>query len=126
VEGRLAGAFFPAPVWFISPGCPFGGPCNDTPPSRVEVVTLGGDVVALAGGRHNGPFVLAGGGAQYIRESPERRPAVRPYADLGAGMAMDVHGRVWKVAASFQLASSGADLPRWMIPITLRVPISGK
>jgi hypothetical protein len=122
IEGRFGVELFGAPTQIISPGGCLGQvPCSLPQPSVVRVFTLAGDLLFSRHLRATGPLVIAGAGLRYITEAPEHSPELRPFAEIGAGVARAFGAARVGIEARYQLAVSGADLPQWTMPIGINV-----
>jgi hypothetical protein len=119
LEVRLGGELFGAPTQFISPGgCLGQTPCDLPQPSAVHVITLAGNLVFSTGRRTTGPLLLlVGTGLRRITETPEHPTDLGPFVEIGGGVARSFGGASIGLEARYQIATSTAGLPRWMMPI---------
>jgi hypothetical protein len=122
VELRLGAELFAAPTPFHSPGGCLGfEPCNPPQPSDVRVPTLGADLVFFGDRRGTAPLALAGVGLRYITEAPAHSPELRPFGEIGAGVAHPLGTASLSVEGRWQIAASSGGLPRWTLPVGLNI-----
>jgi hypothetical protein len=122
LEARLGGEFFGAPTQFYGPGGCLGvGPCNLETASSVHVIALSADGILSSGARGTGARLLVGGGARYISATPEDPSDLRPFVEIGCGVARSFAAASIGLDARFQLAAWTAEFPRWTMPIGISV-----
>jgi hypothetical protein len=118
LELRLGGEIFGAPTLPIGPGgCLGQTPCVLPQPSTVHVITLAGNLVFSGGRRTTGPLLFVGTGLRRITETPGYPTDLRPFVEIGGGVAHSFGRASIGVEARYQLATSSADLPRWTMPV---------
>jgi hypothetical protein len=118
LEVRLGGELFGAPTQFIGPGgCLGQTPCDLPQPSSVHVITLAGNLVFSRGRRATGPLLFVGTGLRRITETPEHPTDLGPLVEIGGGVARSFGGASIGLEARYQIATSSAGLPRWMMPV---------
>jgi hypothetical protein len=122
VEVRLGAEVFGAPTQFIIPGGCLGlGPCNPPQPSQVWVPTLASDLVFFGDRRATTPIAIVGAGLRYITEAPAHSPELRPFGEIGAGVAHPFGAATLSLEARWQVAASSGGLPRWTMPVGINM-----
>jgi hypothetical protein len=122
LEGRFGGEFFDSAPEFVSPGgCLAQGPCVRPLASPVHIITFAGNLVVSGDLRQGRPLMVVGAGFRHITESPEHPPELRPFAEIGGGIARSDRAYSIGLDVRLQLAASTANLPRWTLPCGLSV-----
>jgi len=118
IQGRAGAEYFAAPPQFISPGgCLGQQPCNPPQASAVKIATLAADGVISPVPAISGPLLIIGVGLRNVSASPEQASEIRPFVDLGAGLALAIGSGSLGLEARYQLAAASGGLPRWTLPI---------
>lgn len=122
IQGRAGAEYFAAPPQVIGPGgCLGRQPCNPPQPGAVTIATLAAEAVISGAPEILGPLLIIGGGLRHVSESPEQTSEIRPFLDLGAGLAFPIGSGSLGLEARYQLAAAHAGLPQWTLPIQVTV-----
>jgi hypothetical protein len=120
IEGRFGLAGFGAPTYTVSPGGCLGQPCPPRRPiGELRVYTVAGDAVWVSSRKETGPLLLAGLGIRDVADRLGNANEVRPYAEIGAGIAGPLGSSQVFIDARYQRTPSRAFVPAWMLPIEL-------
>jgi hypothetical protein len=119
VEGRLGGEFFSPD--YDSPACLGQLPCDRSLSSPVHVITFAANLLLSGDLRQGRPLFVVGAGFRHIAEAPEHPPELRPFAEIGGGIARSDRAYSIGLDVRLQIAASSANLPRWTMPCGLNL-----
>lgn len=123
-EVRAGGAWFPPPTYITNPGgCRLSG--SVCPPeigsSDLRAFTLGANAMWVRSRTETSPMVLGGMGVRVVNRATYDEKDIRPYAEIGAGVATPLGKSQLFIDARLQAAPASRFMPHWTLPIELGV-----
>jgi hypothetical protein len=71
--------------------------------------------------RATAPIAILGAGLRYITGAPAHSPELRPFGEIGAGVAHSLGTVSLSLEARWQVAASSGGLPRWTMPVGINM-----